>query len=275
MLGHDVVRKLTREDCPEGSLMLWASDVHIRIEHTEALKLMVECAEAFGVNRVIAGGDILDLNCLSMHPKESESVVQHSTILEEVESGRWLLNWMAKKPCHYILGNHEDRLKRFIDMNPALHGSPASNLGWLVDLPKSIEVLPQGSEIRLGNLSMVHLDAEFKRGDGGKYPAHRLLEMDPDHSTIGGHVHRFSTAWRTSRDENGINRTRRGWTMGHMSHEHKHRSYMKKRPNWQVGFGLIRVYWEDDRPRWSVYQIEVLFDRHNRPYFEFGGKVFR
>jgi hypothetical protein len=264
-------RKLTREDCPDGSLILWASDVHIPIHNDVACRLMVECAERSGVSRVIAGGDILDLNCLSKHAKESRRTVEHATILEEVEPGRWLLDWFATKPTDYILGNHEDRLKRFVDENPAFHGSLVSNFAQVTNLPSGINVLPQGGEVRLGSLSARHLDAEFKNSSGGKYPAQRVLEMLPDQSTIGGHVHRITTACRTTRDEHGINRTHKAWTMGHMSHEHMHSNYVSSSPNWQEGFGMIRVCWEGERPRFSVYQIEVLRDRNNRPMFEWDG----
>jgi hypothetical protein len=269
-----MTRKLTRAECPDGSLILWASDIHIPIHNVIACDLMVECAERNGVKRTIAGGDILDFNCLSRHKKQARRMVEHSTLLEEVAPGRELLNWFGSKDTDYILGNHEGRLQSFIDENPIFHGSLLSNFAHVVDLPTSINVVPQGGEVRLGNLSARHTDAEFKGGSGGKYPAQRLLDLFPDQSTMGGHVHRISVARRTTTDENGIKRTHAAWTMGHMSNEHEHYEYMSTSPNWQTGFAMIRVYWEGDRPRWTVYQVEVLFDRHNRPYFEFGGHVY-
>jgi metallophosphoesterase superfamily enzyme len=266
-------KKLTRQDCPDGTLMLWASDIHIPIQNDPVCRLMVECAERSGVTRVIAGGDILDMNCLSLHAKESRRTVEHATILEEVEPGRWLLDWMATKQCDLILGNHEDRLKRFVDENPAFHGSVASNFAKVCELPSGINVLD--GEVRLGNLSMFHGHAEFKNGTGGKYPAQKILDMFPDQSSICGHLHRKSTAYRTTRDEDSVPRTRRAWTMGHLSHEHMHYGYVGRSPNWQVGFGLIRVWWDDERPRWTVYPIEVLFDRYGRPTFEWEGKIYK
>ncbi len=269
-----MTRKLTREECPDGTAMLWISDVHIPIHNVPACDLAVDLAERHGVRRIIAGGDILDFNCLSRHKKQARRSVEHSTLLEEIEPGRGLLNWMATKETDYILGNHEGRLQSFIDENPIFHGSLLNNFAKVVDLPSRIHVVPQGGEVRLGNLSARHLDAEFKGGGGGKYPAQQVLDKLPDQSTIGGHVHRIGVARRTTVDEDGIKRTRCAWTMGHMSHEHEHYDYVSTSPNWQTGFGFIRVHWEGERPRFSVYQIEVLFDRYNRPYFEFGGHVY-
>lgn len=267
------VRKLTRAECPDGTMILWASDIHIPIHNEAACRLMVECAERVGVTCVVAGGDILDMNCLSKHAKEAHRVVAHSTILEEIAPGRWLLDWMASKETDFILGNHEDRLRRFVDENPVFHGSLVQDFAKVCELPPNINVLD--GEVRLGNLSLFHGHKEFKNSSGGQYPAHKILNMFPDQSSVFGHLHRKATAYRTTRDEDGINRTRRAWAMGHMSLEHEHYGYVSRSPNWQTGFGLIRVYWEGDRPRFSVYQIEVLFDRRNRPYFEHGGVVHR
>lgn len=269
-----MTRKITRDECPDGTTYLWLSDVHIPIQNDPALRLAVECAERIGVTDVIAGGDIFDFNCLSTHPKEAHRVVEHGTVLEEIEPGRWLLDWFAKKRTKLILGNHEGRLNRFIDANPAFHGSVLGNFAQVVNLPAGIEVIPQGGEVRLGSLSCRHLDAEFKRGTGGAHPAAKLLAMLPSQSTIGGHLHRIAMARRTTKDEDGIDRTHCAWLMGHMSHEANHYSYVSTSPNWQTGFGIIRAWWDGDRPRFSVYQIEVLFDRYNRPYFEFDGRLY-
>jgi hypothetical protein len=272
--ANPLTRKLTREECPDGTTILWASDIHIPIHNVAACRLMLECAERIGVSRVIVGGDGYDFNCLSQHAKEAHRTVEHGTLLEEIEPGRELVDWFAKRPTQWILGNHEHRLKRFIDNNPAFHGSLLGNFSKIVDLPSSIEVVPQGGEVRLGNLSLRHLDAEFKNSGGGKYPAQRILDMLPDQSTGGGHVHRISQARRTTRDEDGILRTRCAWTFGHLSNEHDHLGYMPTVPNWQTGFGVITVWWEGERPRWNVYQVEVLFDRYGRPYFELWGRLY-
>jgi hypothetical protein len=271
-----LIRKLTREDVPDYSLMLWTSDNHFPIHHPRGNKLMVEAAEDVGVTHVVAGGDILDLHCLSSHDKDAERAIEHATLLQEIAPAKWFFDWMATRKAYWILGNHESRLTRFIDREAlALHGTPAAEIGRLIGTPSSIEIIPNGGELRLGNLAMVHGDAEFKRGSGGAHPAAKLLQMFPDQSTICGHLHRLLSARRTSRDEDGIQRTRAAFVMPHMSLEEKHYDYVSKAPNWQIGFGLIRVWWEGNRPRFNVHQVEIMFDRKNRPYFELFGRVYK
>lgn len=268
-----MIRKLSKKEVPDGSLLGWVSDVHIGIEHTPSLKLMCEAWEWAGVTHFVPGGDILDFHCFSNHEKDPDRT---GTMLQEMESGRWLLNYFNTRPAYYLLGNHEDRLRRWmIEDAMVLYGNPALDIRSLARIPPNIEILPQGSELRLGNLVMAHGDAEFKKSTGGKYPAQKLLDMAPDQSTIVGHLHRINQARRTSADEYGVKRTRAAFCMGHMSVEAKHYSYVSKFPNWQLGFGLVHVWWEGDKPRWNVTQVEVMFDRKNRPIFNLFGRLFQ
>lgn len=270
------VRKLTRAEVPDGTIIGWASDVHIPIHHEPALRLMCEAWEWAGVTHIVAGGDILDMHCISRHAKDPERLLEAGTIAEEIEPGRWFLDFLATRPCALLLGNHEDRLRRFyIENGLPLVGDEVERFRQETKIPAAIEVLPQDAELRLGSFVMTHGHLEFPRGGGGKYPAHRLLDMSPGQSSACGHVHRQTTARRTAVDEHGVPRTWGAWTFGHMSIEAEHLDYAGRRPNWQVGFGLITVHWENNKPRWDVTQTEVMFDRRRRPYFSLWGRRFQ
>lgn len=272
-----MIRRLTKAEVPDGSILGWVSDVHLPIENTDALRLMCSAWEAIGVSHIVAGGDILDLHCLSGHDRDPARSIEHGTLRAEVEPGRWFLNFLATRNCYYLTGNHETRLDRFLARpeNQALYDNPSVGLRDLVGIPSTIELLPDGVELHLGNLVLTHGHNEFKKGTGGPNPAKRMLEMAPDWSTIFGHLHRVSQYRRTSRDERGVARTRAAWGMPHMSIEKAHYSYVSRHPNWQTGFGVITVYWEGNRPRWDVTQVEIHFDRRNRPYCSLWGKLYR
>ncbi len=271
-----MIRRLTRSEVPSGSILGWVSDVHIPIHDESALRLMAESWEAIGVTHIVAGGDILDLHCLSGHDRDPARALEHGTLRSEVEPGRWFLDFLATRPCYYLTGNHETRLDRFLARpeNLALYGNSAIALRHLAAIPNGIEILPDGVELRLGNLVLTHGHNEFKRGSGGPNPAKKMLDMAPDQNTVFGHLHRQCQARRTSKDEFGIPRTRAAHGMGHMSLEEKHYSYVSRHVDWQVGFGVISVWWEGNRPRWEVTQVEVMFDRRGRPYFSLWGRRF-
>ncbi len=272
----NVTRKLTRVDTGSRATFGWVSDVHIGCEHTAALNLMCEAFEWAGVTHFVPGGDILDLHCLSTHPKDPDRILKSGTLDAEIASGRWLLDYFATRPAYYTLGNHEARWHRFVGENALpLFGNDAMSFQRVMRIPEGIEVLPPGSELRLGNLVLSHGDAEFKKSTGGKYPAQKLLDMAPDQSSIVGHLHRINQARRSTADEDGVKRTRAAWTMGHMSREEQHHDYVSRHINWQMGFGVIDVWWDGDRPRWDVTQVEVHLDRRRRPYFGLRGRLFQ
>lgn len=263
---------LTKETCPSGSRLLYLSDVHIPTEDRPALEVMVSLAEDVGVTGVIAAGDIYDCYCISEHPKQAERILENGTLREEAAKGLYLTTWLSTRPVVFIEGNHEDRINRFVDKNPALHGLTVKEV---LGLPDQWVYLPNGGQVRLGNLVMSHGDTEFKKSTGGRYPAQKLLDMAPDQSSIIGHLHRIGQARRTSYDEQGIPRTRAAWTNGHLSRVDSHYEYVSRYIGWQTGFITIDVMWEEDRPRFAVYQHEVLRDRYNRPYVLFNGKCYR
>ena len=271
------MRRLTREEVPDGSIIGWVSDYHIPIHDEAALRLMCEAWEVIGVTHIVSGGDGLDLHCLSDHKKDPDRIISQGTLLSEVEPGRWFLDFLATRPSYWLTGNHETRLDRFLAKpeNQALYGNPSLALQHLANIPQQIEILADGVDLRLGNLVLCHGHNEFKSGSGGKYPAQKMLDMAPDNSTIFGHLHRSGYAVRTSKDEHGVARSRAAYAMPHMSLEEKHYSYVSKHIGWQQGFGLISVWWEGNRPRWHVTQVEVMRDRRNRPYFSLWGRVFR
>lgn len=256
----------------DGEKWIWLSDIHIPIDNTAAVKIAIDVAEYVGVDRVIAGGDILDFHCISKHAKDPERVISAGTIEQEISSGRWLFDWFATRSCEYILGNHEDRWDRFVGDNPELFGITFRDI---TKIPASINVLPVGSEIRAGSLVFEHGDGIFKRGNGGRNPAQRLLDIAPNQSTIIGHLHRQQTALRTFRGEDYQQKSHGAWTMGHLSIEHFHHDYVSSHPNWQTGFGIISFWRDGSKVRYEVTSIQIHFDRRNRPYCSLLGKVFK
>lgn len=265
--------RLTQKQVPNNSLLAVFSDVHIPHHDARALGLLVEAAEAVGVTHLVFNGDILDCGVLSRHPgKKGPDLIRHGTLAESIESGRWFLDWAFTRPSWYLLGNHEAWVEKHIAADPGMAGTvePADLFG----LPRSL-VYPSTSRIRLGSLNIEHGHGFFPSGTGGQNPGSRIKTLAPDQTTIIGHLHRkFATYW-TTRDEHDRQRTRAAFGNGHVSLESAHTDYAGNYPNWQVGMTLVRVYWEGDRCRFSVYPVEVHRDRRNRPIFELWGKVYK
>ena len=271
------ILRLTERDVPSGSLIAVLSDIHIPHHDTRAMRVVVECCEAIGVDHVILNGDIADCGPSSRHDgKRLRETLTSGTLAESAYPGKWIIDWARTRSCYLIRGNHEAWVENRIAEDSTLAGSvtPEKLLGWHED-EDGWRVLASGSRIRIGSLVVEHGDGFFKRSSGGVNPAVTMLRKAPDQSTLIGHVHRMSAAWSTTRDEMGVRRTRAAFSAGHLSIEESHTDYMGGYPGWQQSWTLIRVYWDRDRPRFTITPVEIHRDRLDRPFFELGGRVYR
>lgn len=271
-MGEDVIKRYSKAELPDGSLIAFFSDVHGGIHDEPALRVAIEVCEAAGVTHIIGGGDILDCGVASRHDEKAKKAqIEWGKLIKEVDSARWFLNWMATRPCTYLLGNHEAWLANAIEADPKFcHMS----FGEVLRIPSSIEVLPQYSMIRIGSLVLEHGDAIFPKSSGGKNPAARLLDLFPDQSTIIGHLHHADSSFRTYVGEDGVTRYRRAEVNGHLSLIHKHKSYAGRHPNWQQRICLIRIWYFAGKPRWTIYPVDIWRDPRNRPVAEWEGRIF-
>jgi hypothetical protein len=273
-----VVRRLSPAEVPNGSVIAVLSDVHIPHHDEAALRLVVECCEDVGVTHVVLNGDTEDCGVGSRHPsKRARDSIDLGTLAASVTPGRWLHDWARTRPCWKIRGNHERWLEDKIAEDPALRavtpeallGLPENGAGW--------EVLPCGSRLRLGSLVIEHGDGIWPSGTGGQNPGQKVRTVAPDQTTIVGHLHRkFFVCW-TTRDEEGVPRTRAVYGNGHLSDETKHREYAGTYTGWQQSFALVRVWYDDSqpvRPRFTVDQPEIHRTSGGDPIFEYNGVVY-
>lgn len=250
------------------------SDVHVGIHDAPALHLMIECMEYEGVQVLLANGDIFDCGPVSPHPsKKKRAAFDHGALLEEAAGGRFLVNWMLTRPTAIMgEGNHEDWI------NDSIHRENLAGsltVASALNIPRGIEVLKHGYQIRIGSLVVEHGDILLGRSSGGKHLARTILEKCPDQSTIVGHFHRADYAVRTAPGPDGILRSHAAIPLGHLSLSHAHTEYAGRYPAWQQSFGLVRVYLMDGKPRFTVHNVEIHRDRYNRPFFEYGGRIYR
>jgi len=271
-----VIRKLSKAEVPAGSTVLVMSDIHIPSHDDAACRLVVECAEDIGVTHVILNGDIADCGVSSRHQgKRARDTINLGTLPESVAPGRWIYDWARTRPCWLMRGNHEKWVEDMIGSDPslsavsveALLGLPEHRCGW--------EVLDSESRLRLGSLVIEHGHGLFPSGAGGQNPGQRIRTLAPNQITVIGHLHRKFASFWTTQNEDGIPKTHAGIGNGHLSIEASHAGYAGGYPGWQQSVSIIRVWYDGDRPRFTIDQPEIHRDRRDRPIFEYAGKVYR
>lgn len=272
------ILKLTENDVPSGSLIAVFSDIHIPHHDADALKAAIELCEWAGVTHTLANGDIADCGPSSRHEeKRKRAVLDEGCLRESIAAGLWIYEWLRTRPCIYTLGNHEAWIEKYIAGEPALKGTPTTELMGLWNDGDGWVVLPSKSRVRLGNRIWEHGDGIFANGTGGLNPGPRVRSVAPDQSTSIGHLHRKWFYCWSSLDENGIQRTRASIGNGHWSLAEAHEDYAGGAgyQNWQQSLELTRIWWDGGRPRWTTDQPEVLRDKRGRPFLEYQGKIFK
>lgn len=250
-------------------------DVHIGIHDEAAMRVLIECFEREGCDLIIANGDIHDCGPVSRHPVKAKlAALETGQLAEEAASGRWIVDWMATRPCIYGEGNHEDWINQLaVNTNTVGTLTVASALG----LPTGPEfiVLPHGYQIRWGSLVLEHGDVLFPRSSGGTHLAASILRRFPNQTTVVNHFHHGDYSVHTTDDAYGRACSHACYALGHVSLKEKHQDYAGRAPNWQQGGAIIRTYHVDGKARFTVYPIEVHRDRRGRPVFEFNGHIYR
>lgn len=273
--ANSLVRRLTKAEVPDGTTALVFGDSHYGEADEPANDLMVECADRVGAELVIANGDIFNCATVSHHKETRErAVAKYGTLVSESAMGAKYLKWLASRGGRSILGvgNHEDWIN-----DVALYSGLGSALSvrTALGIPDNVEVLPHGYQIRVGNLAIEHGDIVLGRGSGGANLAANILRRYPHQTTVVNHFHREGYAVSTTPDNSGILRSHAAYALGHMSDPAAHYQYAGRTPDWQQGFALINFWYEDDKPRFTVNQVQIHRTRRGRPTFEYGGHVYK
>lgn len=112
------VNKLEKSsaDLPDGTLLLY--DIHIPHNDVLAVDSAIKYAKShYNIQEIVLGGDVMDCESLSKYDKISET----ATFADEVyATNRFLRNLRDTFPnakITYIMGNHEERLEKYVRKN--------------------------------------------------------------------------------------------------------------------------------------------------------------
>lgn len=270
-----LVRRLTRREVPDGTLICVFNDLHIGEHDAPAANLMVEAADREGAGIVIANGDVVNCGTVSRHPGvKARALAKYGDLEHEVASGRQYLDWLENRGGKSFLGvgNHEDWIN-----DVALYSGLGRTLSvrTALSIGRRVEVLPQGYQLRIGSLAIEHGDIVLGNSRGGPNLARNILRRYPQQTTVVGHFHSMGCAIDTTPDSRGVLRSHAAYAIGHLSDPDAHTEYAGRHPNWQQGFAFIRVYYVDGQPRYTVTPVEIHRNRRNRPFCEYNGHVYR
>lgn len=240
-------------DFPEETTILLIPDAHIPAHYRRLFWPLKRFAHKLQPDILGSIGDWCDTFAISRHEPALRSKRNFQMELDESRR-EWddLMDYSGAAWGFMIIGNHEDRIYRFLQDNAPAFGSLVTphnreplNFHNLMgyDADDNTTFL-YGVEDRGGFEGGMIINGDFNLHHGivirpapGASP---LADMDRWHWSTGhGHTHRAGFVARET-----LNRTLRGYEFGHLvDMDHAYMAYAKKMfPNWAPGFAVLKIF---------------------------------
>ena len=226
--------------------VLVSNDWHIPLHDPRACQLVIDIAQDLNVEYFIINGDLTDFYLLNSHnPKDPE--VKFTFEDEIAQTNEWLDKMQKALPntkIHYIMGNHEYRLDRFVRDKCPVFWNLLSVKNELRLAQRNITWTPYNEACRIEGTDLFIQHSPPSYGENG---ARTGLLKKPSASWIWGCTHRMQQAHIT--DAQGIVRSSyfNGW-LGSTTLTDQHKAvfkYTKNHENWQQGFSIVTVVGND------------------------------
>ena len=166
--------------------ILFVPDVHVPFEDKRAWNLMLKVGKDLKPKRIVVLGDLVDFYSVSSHSKDPNRALQ---LPHEIEAARRCLDQLdglGARDKIYIEGNHEDRLRRYLqDKAPELFG--------VVGVPALLSLrergwkhIPYKKHTKVGLVYATH-----DVGASGQNAVFKALAAF-QHSVVSAHSHRMA-----------------------------------------------------------------------------------
>lgn len=235
-------------------LVLVIPDTHIPFQDNRAICLMAAVADKVNVDRIVQIGDFVDFYSISKFEKEPGRKISFQMEVDDAKIvWKYIRSIFPRVPIHWIQGNHEDRLRRFVKRDAAanaLYNFRAFNMANLFSLADLDILFVDKNLILEGMLLFTHGETARQQS---AYTA-RAEFLTHLMSGVSGHTHRLGKHYFTSGSSTS---NRFVWTEAGHLFDASLQDYVNN-PNWQKGFVLVDYI--KGKPLFSVYDVPILDD---------------
>lgn len=167
------------------------SDTQIPFHDEKSLAAVERFLDDYQPNALVLNGDILDFYTLSTftHNPAHASNLQHELDVADEIFGRWARRHERAQKV-WVLGNHEDRLRKYMWEHPGFASLRMLDFDTLLSQNGAWTILPYGSQAKIGDTLIVHGDKVRSQSGASARAQYASLGM----SVIMGHTHRLSQA---------------------------------------------------------------------------------
>jgi predicted phosphodiesterase len=210
--------------------ILIVPDTHRPYHDVRAWNVLLEAGDLFKPDRIIVLGDFWDGYCISQHRKDPNRNRHLEVEVASVNEGLDQLDALGAGKKHYLQGNHEESLERYLmDRAPELFNMVrVEKLFKLRD--RGWQYTPYRQMVRIGKVHYTH-----DLGACGAH-AHEAAERDVQGSIVIGHTHRAAIAYTGNATGARHVAMMSGWLGDPKAAEYLHRA--KATRFWQHGFTI-------------------------------------
>lgn len=173
-----------------GDRIIVLSDFQIPYQDERTLAAVDRFMDDFEPSVIILDGDILDfygLSTFTHNPLHASSVQDEIDIFEGI-AGKWSQRYPAAQKL-LVLGNHEDRLRKYMWEHPGFSSLRTLNMLDLLSVGGTWRVVDYGSRAKVGDTLIVHGDSVRKKSGQSAWAMYEKLGT----SLIMGHTHRAAS----------------------------------------------------------------------------------
>lgn len=227
------------------SNILYIPDTHVPYHDKKAWELVLKVGRAFKPEIINVGGDLFDMFAVSSHSKDPERKLKLEWEIDEGKKALDDLDSLGAKIKKFQGGNHEDRLRRYLqDKAPELFNS--------ISIPNIFNLEERGWEYtaykestKIGNVWFTH-----DVGVANKYAVYRAAETF-QHSNVTAHTHRMCYVVDGDATGKSMVSASFGW-LGDTD-QVDYMNKVKAKRNWALGFGIGYL----DNETGNVYLVPV------------------
>ena len=242
-------------------------DLHLPFGDPVAVELTMRLFKDYGVDEIVLNGDLLDMYGVNMHGPKHPDIIH--TLEDELVQGRLFLETLRKEfpkaKIHYIFGNHEDRLERFILKNTKVFHNilRIEKQLMLENLDISFQYYNSYYELVPSKLRVQHSPPSYAAN-----AASVSLKRKIDCTYIYGCTHRPDYACHTTSTGEVIEAYMLGWLGNTQLTKESKRvfSFTKGHENWGKSAAVVDIF-EDDE-----FEVQTFNIRNDRIIFR--GKRF-
>jgi predicted phosphodiesterase len=206
-------------------------------------------------------GDFLSLNCLSAWDRNKRLAMEGLRYIEEIQAGNVALDKLLagtskKMRKIFVEGNHEDRLDRYLELDPTFHGY----VGIAKDLrlvQRGFEFIPFKGVAYVRGVGFTHIPiAGNGKAVGNPNVAQKALKLF-HHSVVFGHTHTLDHA---AEHRHGAPHLNQALSVG-CFFEHVDDYALGSKTDYWRGLVMLEVYSENrfDVRTYSLGRLERMF----------------